>query len=96
MNSGNKGGIIMKRVNWILVIMFLSLFSGFPLSASAVSPSPIPDEHEERIAKGIKVKGETVCLFQILYVMMKNARKYYIVEALRYCFGAKRNGRTTT
>jgi len=64
MNSGNKRGIIMKRVNWILVIMFLSLFSGFPLSASAVSPSPIPDEHEERIAKGIKVKGETVCLFQ--------------------------------
>jgi len=64
MDSGNKGGIIMKRVTWILAVMFLSLSVGFPLRANAVSPSPVPEEREERIAKGIKEKGETVCLFE--------------------------------
>jgi hypothetical protein len=54
----------MKKVMWILIIMFLPLSVGLPLRANAVSPSPIPGEREERIAKGIKVKGETVCLFQ--------------------------------
>ena len=54
----------MKRVTWILAVMFLSLSVGFPLRANAVSPSPVPEEREERIAKGIKVKGETVCLFE--------------------------------
>ncbi len=54
----------MKRVMWILIIMFLPLSAGLPLRANAVSPSPIPGELEERIAEGIKVKGETVCLFQ--------------------------------
>ncbi len=54
----------MKRVIWILIIMFLSLSAAFPLRVNAVSPSPIPVEREERAAKGIKVKGETVCLFQ--------------------------------
>jgi hypothetical protein len=34
------------------------------LLANAVSPSPIPGERAEKAAKGIKVKGETVCLFQ--------------------------------
>ena len=54
----------MKKVIWILIVMFLSLSVGLPLRANAVSPSPIPGEREERVAKGIKVKGETVCLFQ--------------------------------
>lgn len=54
----------MKRVTWLLVALFLLLPVGLPLRAYAVSPSPIPGEHEEKIAKGIRVKGETVCLFQ--------------------------------
>ncbi len=32
--------------------------------ANAVSPSPVPEEMAEKAAKGIKVVGETVCLFQ--------------------------------
>jgi hypothetical protein len=31
---------------------------------------------------------------EFFYVMMKNVRKYYIVEALRYYSGVKSNGRT--
>jgi len=54
----------MKKVVWILIVMFLPISVGLPLRANAVSPSPIPGEREERVAKGIKVKGETVCLFQ--------------------------------
>ncbi len=62
----------MKRVIWILIVMFLSLSVGFPLRANAVSPSPIPVEREERAAKGIKVKEETVCLFQSGTADVKN------------------------
>ncbi len=54
----------MKKVMRILILMFLPLSAGLTLRSNAVSPSPIPGEREERIAKGIKVKGETVCLFQ--------------------------------
>ncbi len=54
----------MKRVIWLLVALFLLSSVGLPLRACAVSPSPIPEEHEEKIAHGIRVKGETVCLFQ--------------------------------
>lgn len=54
----------MKRVIWHLVALFLLLSVDLPLRAYAVSPSPIPGEHEEKIAHGIRVKGETVCLFQ--------------------------------
>src|SRR5512139_2099831 len=64
MNNGNRGEIIMKRIIWILIAMFLPFSVGLPLRANAVSPSPIPGEREERAAKGIKVTGETVCLFQ--------------------------------
>lgn len=49
---------------WILIVMFLPLSVGLPLCASAVSPSPIPGELEEKAAKGIMVKGTVVCLFQ--------------------------------
>jgi hypothetical protein len=54
----------MKKFMWVLILMFLPLSVGLPLRANAVSPSPIPGEREERIAKGIRVKGETVCLFE--------------------------------
>jgi hypothetical protein len=53
----------MKKIGKILPVLVV-LCVGLPQLANAVSPSPIPAEHEERIAKGIKVKGETVCLFQ--------------------------------
>jgi hypothetical protein len=43
----------------ILVIAFV-----IPLRSGAVSPSPVPGERAEKIEKGIRVKGETVCLFQ--------------------------------
>jgi hypothetical protein len=49
---------------WILIAVFVPLSAILPLRANAVSPSPIPGEREERISQGIKVKGETVCLFQ--------------------------------
>jgi hypothetical protein len=32
--------------------------------AHGVSPSPAPEERAERIEKGVRVKGESVCLFQ--------------------------------
>jgi NADH:ubiquinone oxidoreductase subunit K len=54
----------MKRVAWLLVALFLLLSAGLSLRAYAVSPSPIPEEREEKMVKGIRVKGETVCLFQ--------------------------------
>jgi hypothetical protein len=53
----------MKKIGRVLAVLVV-LCVGLPQLANAVSPSPIPAEHEERIAKGIKVKGETVCLFQ--------------------------------
>ncbi len=54
----------MKRVIWLLIVMFLSSSVGLPSRANAVSPSPIPGEREEKVAQGIRVRGETVCLFQ--------------------------------
>ena len=54
----------MKKVIWILIGIFLSLSGGFPLRANAVSPSPVPGERQEKAARGIKEKGEIVCLFQ--------------------------------
>jgi hypothetical protein len=64
MSINNSGGILMKRVAWLLVVLFLFLFVGLSSRIGAVSPSPIPEEHEEKMVKGIRVKGETVCLFQ--------------------------------
>jgi hypothetical protein len=73
MENGNSAEIIMKRVIGILIVMFLLLSVGLPLRANAVSPSPIPGEREERAAQGIKVKGDTVCLFQSGTVDVKKA-----------------------
>jgi hypothetical protein len=47
------------------LVIFLLLFSSIPpLSAQAVSFSPVPGEHEEKETKGIYGKGEIICLFQ--------------------------------
>lgn len=46
------------------VIVAVLLCMALPLIAVAVSPSTAPEEREEKIAKGIRVKGEAVCLFQ--------------------------------
>jgi hypothetical protein len=42
-------------------VLFLS---AVPFPSAAVSPSPVPGERAEKIEKGIRVKGESVCLFQ--------------------------------
>jgi hypothetical protein len=48
----------------LLAALILSGILGFFGTTYAVSPSPVPEELAEKAAKGIKVKGETVCLFQ--------------------------------
>jgi hypothetical protein len=53
----------MKTIAKILTIAFI-ICLGSPFLANAVSPSPIPGERAEKAAKGIKVKGAFVCLFQ--------------------------------
>ncbi len=53
----------MKKIGKLLAVLLISCL-GLPPLAHAVSPSPVPEEREEKITKGIKVKGETVCLFQ--------------------------------
>ncbi len=53
----------MKSVAKILVIVF-SICTGVPLSANAVSWSPLQEERSEKAAKGIMIKGNAVCLFQ--------------------------------
>jgi len=45
----------------LLVLAGVISYAGL---AYAVSPSPIPEEFEEKYAKGIRVKGEIVCLFE--------------------------------
>jgi hypothetical protein len=53
----------MNKIGSFLAVLLISCV-GLPQFVNAVSPSPIPEEREETAAKGIKVKGETVCLFQ--------------------------------
>jgi hypothetical protein len=53
----------MKKIAKLLVVLLISCVR-LPQLVFAVSPSPIPGEREERIAQGIKVKGDTMCLFQ--------------------------------
>jgi hypothetical protein len=53
----------MKKIGKVFVVLVI-LCIGLAQLANAVSHSPVPEEREERIAKGIKVKGETVCLFE--------------------------------
>jgi hypothetical protein len=63
MENVNKEVAGMDRVAYRLLMAVL-LCTALPLTVNAVSPSTVLEEREERIAKGIKAKGETVCLFQ--------------------------------
>jgi hypothetical protein len=52
------------KVLFVLVLYFVACFPLMPLLAGAVSYSPLQEEREEKAAKGVKVKGEMVCLFE--------------------------------
>jgi hypothetical protein len=53
----------MKKIGKLLVVLLISCV-GLPQFVSAVSWSPIQEEREEKVSKGIKEKGDPVCLFQ--------------------------------
>jgi hypothetical protein len=46
------------------MVLLLALIAGFPGDARAVSYPLIEEQREEKAAKGIREKGETVCLFE--------------------------------
>jgi len=52
-----------KKVRLLAALTLTGVFI-YTGSANAVSPSPVPEELAEKAAKGIRVAGETVCLFQ--------------------------------
>jgi hypothetical protein len=53
----------MKKIGKFLVVLLI-LCAALPQLAKAVSWSPIEAEREEKVSKGIMVKGMVVCLFQ--------------------------------
>jgi hypothetical protein len=53
----------MKRIVRMMILLVL-IGIGCPLIVDAVSVSPVPEQRDEKAAKGIREKGETVCLFQ--------------------------------
>ena len=50
----------MKNIAKLLAVLLI-LCAGLPQFANAVSWSPLQEEHEEKAAKGIMVKGTVVC-----------------------------------
>jgi hypothetical protein len=54
----------MEKKFQLLAALILAGILGFAGPTDAVSPSPVPGELAEKAEKGIRVKGETVCLFQ--------------------------------
>jgi hypothetical protein len=48
----------------VIALLVLPLAMAWPQGAKAVSPSPVPEENEERIERGVVEKGDTVCLFE--------------------------------
>ena len=54
----------MEKKFQLLAALILAGILGFAGPTGAVSPSPVPGELAEKAEKGIKVKGEIVCLFQ--------------------------------
>jgi hypothetical protein len=72
MESSDRGGE-MKKIAGIYIIMILAAVIGLPMLSEAVSFSPVPAEREEKAAKGIIEKGDTVCLFQSGTADVKNA-----------------------
>jgi hypothetical protein len=53
----------MKKTGRLLAVLLI-LCAGLPQLVNAVSWSPLAEEREEKIAKGIVEKGAIVCLFQ--------------------------------
>ena len=53
----------MKKIARFLVVLLISCM-GLPQLVNAVSWSPLQEEREEKIERGIMVKGTVVCLFQ--------------------------------
>jgi hypothetical protein len=53
----------MKKIAKLLTVLLI-LCAGVPQLVNAVSWSPLVEEREEKIAKGIIEKGAIVCLFQ--------------------------------
>jgi hypothetical protein len=53
----------MKKIGKLLLVLLISCM-GLPQFVNAVSWSPLQEEHEEKAAKGIMMKGTVVCLFQ--------------------------------
>ena len=47
-----------------IVVLLFALVLAWPPAARAVSYSTIQEQREEQTAKGVREKGETVCLFQ--------------------------------
>jgi hypothetical protein len=47
-----------------VMVLLLSVIAGFPGGARAVSYPLIEEQREEKAAKGIREKGEIVCLFE--------------------------------
>lgn len=54
----------MERYVSATVLLLILAIVGFPCRAHAVSYPLIEEQREEKAAKGIREKGETVCLFQ--------------------------------
>ncbi len=54
----------MKKTVWIFIVMVLLSIMGFSLHAFAVSYSVVEEQRDEKLAKGLMVKGTMVCLFQ--------------------------------
>jgi hypothetical protein len=66
----------MNKINKMIFIPFFIISAtAVPLSVSAVSYSVVQETKEERIAQGIKVKGEACCLFESGTEDVKNAIK---------------------
>ena len=53
----------MKTIGKLLAVMLISCL-GLPQLVNAVSWFPLQEEHDEKAAQGIMVKGTVVCLFQ--------------------------------
>ena len=53
----------MKKIAELLAVLLI-LCAGLPQLVNAVSWSPIEEERQEKVDKGIMVKGMVVCLFQ--------------------------------
>lgn len=68
----------MRRLRELaFVIALATVVASF---AHAVSPSPIPEEREEKTTQGIKSKGDIVCLFQSGTADVK--RKIHVTDIL--------------